>query len=105
VQLALKLDGSTLEGRKVRIKRSVKKEKKATGAKTAAMVPRRGGGAKDQQATGKAANAEAFRRRVARKTQPAGGVAFRGETADGKKKKKKKQKKFQTKKTKKIHFE
>lgn len=109
VQLALNLDGSTLERRNVRIKRSVKKNKaKSTaatprgGAKAAAMVPRRGGEAKDKQATGKAANAEAFKRRVARKTKPTGAVAFRGVMADSKKKKKKK---FQAKKAKKIHLE
>ncbi|CAL8329392.1 unnamed protein product [Merluccius merluccius] len=127
VQLALKLDGTMLEGRKVRVKRSVKKEKekkKATptssgvGAKRAAAGPGRGGragrpggGAKEKQATGKAANAAAFRRRVEKKTQPAKPSSFRGEMADAgktakiKKKFKTKVQKKKTKGKKKIHIE
>ncbi|KAK0134077.1 RNA-binding protein 34 [Merluccius polli] len=127
VQLALKLDGTMLEGRKVRVKRSVKEKekKKATstssgvGAKRAAAGPGRGGragrpggGAKEKQATGKAANAAAFRRRVEKKTQPAKPSSFRGEMADAgktakikKKFKIKVQKKKKTKGKKKIHIE
>ncbi|KAJ3614273.1 hypothetical protein NHX12_017847 [Muraenolepis orangiensis] len=103
VQLALKLDGSTLKGRKVRVKRSVNKEKKATvargGAKTVAGPGRRGGGA--QQLAGKAANAVAFMRRVGKK--PAKQASFRGEMTDASKTTKKK--KFQKKSTKgKVHI-
>ncbi|CAL8334199.1 unnamed protein product [Lota lota] len=103
VQLALKLDGSTLAGRKVRVKRSVKKEKKATPTGAAAGggvkkgsagrgrgggAGRTGGGAKERPAPGNA-NAAAFQRRVARKTRPAKPSSFRGEMADSSKTKKK----------------
>ncbi|XP_056442706.1 RNA-binding protein 34 [Gadus chalcogrammus] len=105
VQLALKLDGTPLATRKVRVKRSVKKDKKVTpsgaaaggGAKKGSTGPGRGGGAKERPAPGKGVNAAAFQRRVARK--PAKPSSFRGEMTDStktkNKSKTKSKKKFQ----------
>ena len=97
VQLALKLDGTPLATRKVRVKRSVKKDKKTTptsaaaggGAKKGSTGPGKGGGVKERPAPGKGVNAAAFQRRVAMKTKPAKPSSFRGEMADSTKSKKK----------------
>ncbi|CAL8355024.1 unnamed protein product [Boreogadus saida] len=105
VQLALKLDDTLLAKRKVRVKRSVKKDKKVTpssaaaggGAKKGSTGPGRGGGAKERPAPGKGVNSAAFQRRVGMK--PAKPSSFRGEMTDStktkNKSKTKSKKKFQ----------
>ncbi|CAN9510677.1 unnamed protein product [Ophioblennius macclurei] len=81
VQLALELDGSKLEGRSIRVKRSVKKEKNKGGKE----APQRTGKGPGQKAGG-----SKFQKTLPGKQQTSTKGSFKGEMADPKKKAQKK---------------
>ncbi|KAM8843090.1 RNA-binding protein 34 [Synchiropus picturatus] len=103
VQLALKLDGSKLEGRSIRVKRSVKKEKTKPEEKRRNKTSQRKGPTKGPvrgQETGRGALKKG---RVAGK-QLAAPSSFKGEMSDPNKKAKKKAVKKKKKPKKTIHI-
>ncbi|KAM7419938.1 hypothetical protein PAMA_016846 [Pampus argenteus] len=110
VQLALELDGSKLEGRSIRVKRSVKKEKqknKSDGKGAAGKKgPARGPGARGPGAKGPGAKGPAARGFKSPKkfTSTKSSASFKGEMVDPNKKTKKKRLKKKVKPNKTVHI-
>lgn len=89
MQLALKLDGTKLEGRAVRVKRSVRKEKQKNKAESKAVNRRPGKG--PQKGPGQVRGFKPPRKFSGRqKTSAGSSKSFRGEMVDPSKKAKKK---------------
>lgn len=92
VQLALKLDGSKLDGRSIRVKRSVKKEKTKSGSRGTTGRTSRGRAKGPAHGSGKKFSGNQTR-----------STSFKGQMVDLKEKTKKRQKK-KTKPKKTIHI-
>lgn len=104
VQLALELDGSKLQGRSIRVKRSVKQERQAGSRGTSARpsrTSRKRPGHEKEAAPGE--SSKRFSRNQQRSTKGPG--SFTGEMADPNKKTKKKvlKKKKKVKVNKRVH--
>ncbi|XP_029010310.1 RNA-binding protein 34 [Betta splendens] len=97
VQLALKLDGSKVDGRSIRVKRSVKKEKSKSGTRGTTGRTSRGPGRGPAKGPVQGSGKKLFGGNQQRST------LFKGEVVDPKKKTKKRQKK-KTKPKKTIHI-
>lgn len=109
MQLALKLDGSKLEGRSIRVKRSLKKEKQKSNGDGKATTRKTGKTLKTGSGRERAAGRRAFKsprkvmgnqRKLSRSS-----ASFKGEMADPDKKTKKKAlKKKRVKPEKSVHI-
>lgn len=109
VQLALKLDGSKLEGRSIRVKRSVKKEKQKTKTDSAGRTgrgpmkgPMRGQGRERGGGRGGFKSQQKFSGNQQRSSKSS--TSFTGEMVDPTKKAKKKGLKKKVKPKKKVHI-
>ena len=108
MQLALELDGSKLEGRSVRVKRSVKKEKQKNkpGSKGATTKPTKGParGSGGERGPGRGGFKSPKKFAGNQQKTPKGSSSFKGEMVDPTKKTKKKglKKKLKGKKT--VHI-
>ncbi|KAI3353603.1 hypothetical protein L3Q82_020122 [Scortum barcoo] len=102
VQLALELDGTKLEGRSIRVKRSVKKEKQKNKSDTKGTTGRTGRGLTKGPGRGGFKPQKKFSGNQQRSTKSS--TSFKGEMVDPKKKTKKKGLKKKVKPIKTVHI-
>ncbi|XP_026179694.1 RNA-binding protein 34 [Mastacembelus armatus] len=106
VQLALELDGSKLEGRSIRVKRSVKKEKQKnkTGSRGTTGGPGRGPSNKGPSKGPMKGEFKGPNKFTGKQTTRKSSTSFKGEMVDPKKKSKKKGQKKKVKPKKTVHI-